>query len=181
MTCARAWYVSIPMRLALISAEQVSCMYYVVSYCDIPAAFIGESPCPLFQNEKIVQQPADFLQLTENYVKGAESFIKTNASMLASQFTTEFCSLTSCSPACPYYSITIPLLTDKKAPFFLYMAFQHTHHPQFASKTFTNSSVRGKFGDALNELDWAVGQVFQFIEDAGVKDNTFVFFTSDNG
>ncbi|XP_064396908.1 arylsulfatase A-like [Halichondria panicea] len=109
----------------------------------------GESPCPLFQNEKIVQQPADFLQLTENYVKGAESFIKTNA--------------------------------NKKAPFFLYMAFQHTHHPQFASKTFTNSSVRGKFGDALNELDWAVGQVFQFIEDAGVKDNTFVFFTSDNG
>ena len=61
------------------------------------------------------------------------------------------------------------------------MAFQHTHHPQFASKTFTNSSVRGKFGDALNELDWAVGQIFQFIEDAGVKDNTFVFFTSDNG
>ena len=74
---------------------------YVVSYCGIPTAFVGESPCPLFQNDKIVQQPADFLQLTENYVKGAESFIKTNASMLASQCTTgtEFCSLTSCSPA----------------------------------------------------------------------------------
>ncbi len=84
------------------------------------------------------------------------------------------------SPSCPYYGI-ICNYTDKKAPFFLYMAFQHTHHPQFAGKTFTNSSVRGKFGDSLNEMDWAVGQIFQFIEDAGVKDNTFVFFTSDNG
>ena len=43
----------------------------------------------------------------------------------------------------------IILFTDKKQPFFLYMAFQHTHHPQFAGKMFTNSSVRGMFGDAL--------------------------------
>ncbi len=39
--------------------------------------YAGTTPCALFKNEKIVQQPADFLQLTENYVKGAESFIKT--------------------------------------------------------------------------------------------------------
>ncbi len=66
-------------------------------------------------------------------------------------------------------------------PFFLYLAFQHTHHPQFAGKMFTNSSVRGTFGDSLNELDWAVGEIFRLLEYAGVKDNTFVFFTSDNG
>ena len=34
-------------------------------------------------------------------------------------------------------------------PFFLYVAFQHTHKPQFAGKEFTNSSSRGPFGDAL--------------------------------
>ena len=34
-------------------------------------------------------------------------------------------------------------------PFLLYMAFQHTHHPQYAGEKFTNSSIRGKFGDAL--------------------------------
>ncbi len=70
---------------------------------------------------------------------------------------------------------------DKKTPFFLYLAFQHMHAPQFAGKMFTNSSIRGQFGDALNEMDWAVGQIFQYIEEAGVKDNTFVFFTADNG
>ena len=61
------------------------------------------------------------------------------------------------------------------------MAFQHTHHPQFASKMFTNSSIRGPFGDSLSELDWAVGQIFDFLKTAGVDDNTLVFFTSDNG
>ena len=77
--------------------------------------------------------------------------------------------------------VYIIILTEKKTPFFLYVAFQHTHHPQFAGKMFTNSSIRGMFGDALNELDWAVGQIFSFLEEVGVKDNTFVFFTSDNG
>lgn len=66
-------------------------------------------------------------------------------------------------------------------PFFLYMAFQHTHHPQFAGERFTNSSIRLKFGDSLNELDWGVGQIFSALIEAGVSDNTFVFFVSDNG
>ena len=61
------------------------------------------------------------------------------------------------------------------------MAFQHTHYPQFAGKQFTNSSIRLTFGDALNELDWGVGRIFQALKDADVDDNTFVFFTSDNG
>ena len=68
---------------------------------------------------------------------------------------------------------------------------------------FTNSSIRGMFGDALvsdvqcmqyrnivatngtcilqNELDWEVGQIFNAINEAGIADNTFVFFTADNG
>lgn len=61
------------------------------------------------------------------------------------------------------------------------MAFQHTHHPQFSGQQFTNSSVRLTFGDALNELDWGVGQILQVLREANVEDNTFVFFTADNG
>ena len=66
-------------------------------------------------------------------------------------------------------------------PFFLYFAFQHTHQPQFAGKDFTNTTLRGPFGDALAELDWGVGQVMQALKDAGVDNDTFVFFTADNG
>ena len=68
-----------------------------------------------------------------------------------------------------------------KNPFFFYMAFSHTHKPQFAGEMFTNSSIRGHFGDALSELDWQVGEIMKTINEIGIHDNTFVFFTSDNG
>ena len=68
-----------------------------------------------------------------------------------------------------------------KNPFFLYMAFQHTHRPQFSGKRFTNTSIRGTFGDALSELDWQVGEIMETITNTGISDNTFVFFTADNG
>ena len=61
------------------------------------------------------------------------------------------------------------------------MAFQHTHKPQFAGEKFSNTTVRGAFGDALAELDWGVGQVIQALKDADVDKNTFLFFSSDNG
>ncbi|XP_070577437.1 arylsulfatase A-like isoform X1 [Ptychodera flava] len=38
-------------------------------------------------------------------------------------------------------------------PFFVYYSTQHTHHPQFASKDFRNTTHRGTFGDSLAELD----------------------------
>ena len=72
-------------------------------------------------------------------------------------------------------------LAATKTPFFLYVAFQHTHKPQFAGKDFSNTTLRGAFGDALAELDWGVGQVIQALKDANVENDTFVFFSSDNG
>ena len=85
-----------------------------------------------------------------------------------------------------YYTCTPPppppdVIIAVKTPFFLYVAFQHTHKPQFSGERFTNKTIRGHFGDSLAELDWGVGQVFQALRDAGVDQNTFVFFTSDNG
>ena len=61
------------------------------------------------------------------------------------------------------------------------MAFQHTHKPQFAGKDFSNTTLRGAFGDALAELDWGVGEVLQALKDANIENDTFVFFSSDNG
>ncbi len=49
---------------------------------------------------------------------------------------------------------------DQKVPFFMYMAFQHNHHPQFAGKMFTNSSVRGPYGDSLAEMDGEWGRSY---------------------
>lgn len=37
------------------------------------------------------------------------------------------------------------------------------------------------FGDAITEMDWAVGEVVQALKNSNVDNNTFIFFTADNG
>ncbi len=37
------------------------------------------------------------------------------------------------------------------------------------------------YSDVIRELDWSVGPVFAKLRDSGLDENTFVFFTSDNG
>eukprot|EP00061_Rhincodon_typus_P016720 g45082.t1 len=69
----------------------------------------------------------------------------------------------------------------QQKPFFLYYASHHTHYPQFASAGFTGKSKRGPLGDALMEFDASVGVILNAIRDAGVENNTLIFFTSDNG
>ncbi|XP_077120422.1 arylsulfatase A-like [Ranitomeya variabilis] len=71
-------------------------------------------------------------------------------------------------------------VTEKK-PFFLYYASHHTHYPQFASARYTGHSPRGKFGDALLEVDGTVGELVKSVLDMGVENNTLIIFTSDNG
>eukprot|EP00939_MAST-03C_sp_MAST-3C-sp1_P001955 g1955.t1 len=75
----------------------------------------------------------------------------------------------------------IKMSKEKNVPFFLYVAFNHVHVPDFASKAFCNTSLRGRFGDALSELDDAIGKIMRSLEESGVANNTIVFFTSDNG
>ncbi len=69
----------------------------------------------------------------------------------------------------------------KREPFFLYFPHTFPHVPLFASKKFSGSSPRGLYGDVVEELDWSVGQVLETLRKEGLAENTFVFFTSDNG
>ncbi|CAG5018801.1 N-acetylgalactosamine-6-O-sulfatase [Dyadobacter sp. CECT 9275] len=66
-------------------------------------------------------------------------------------------------------------------PFFLYLAHSMPHVPLFRSKEFENKSLRGLYGDVIEELDWSVGQVLQTLRETGMSKNTLVVFTSDNG
>jgi len=76
----------------------------------------------------------------------------------------------------------------KKDPFLLYMPFSHVHttaanqpEKQYASCQWNNTSPRGKFGDALSEVDWIIGNLMKKIKDAGIEENTLIMFTGDNG
>lgn len=66
-------------------------------------------------------------------------------------------------------------------PFFLYYASHHTHHPQYAGKETSGTSIRGRFGDSLAALDWEVGQIYEELKENGILEDTFFLFSADNG
>jgi arylsulfatase A-like enzyme len=70
---------------------------------------------------------------------------------------------------------------NRERPFFLYLAHSMPHVPLFRSESFAGSSLRGLFGDVIEEIDWSVGQVLQTLRDLQLDRNTLVVFTSDNG
>ncbi|GFY43569.1 steryl-sulfatase [Trichonephila inaurata madagascariensis] len=51
----------------------------------------------------------------------------------------------------------------------------------FCSDEFAGKSKHGRYGDNVEEMDWAVGQVMEKLESLGLYNNTFVYFSSDNG
>ncbi len=66
-------------------------------------------------------------------------------------------------------------------PFFLYLAYHMPHVPLFRSPGFAGRSLRGLYGDVVEELDWSVGEILQALRDEGAARDTLVAFTSDNG
>jgi arylsulfatase A-like enzyme len=70
---------------------------------------------------------------------------------------------------------------QKDKPFFLYFAATNIHHPFTPHPRFLGSSGCGLYGDFIQELDWAVGEILQKLDNLKLADNTLVIFTSDNG
>ena len=66
-------------------------------------------------------------------------------------------------------------------PFFIYLSHTFPHIPLHASEQFKGNSRAGIYGDAVEELDWSVGEVLKTLEEEGLEKNTLVFFSSDNG
>lgn len=70
---------------------------------------------------------------------------------------------------------------SKDQPFLLYLPYTMVHVPLFASKKFEGKSLRGLYGDTLEEIDWSVGRILDSLRKQKLDRNTLVFFTSDNG
>ncbi len=70
---------------------------------------------------------------------------------------------------------------NHEQPFFLYLPYSMPHLPVFASDAFAGKSLRGPYGDSVEEIDWSVGRIRKTLESLGIADNTLVFFSSDNG
>ncbi len=76
-------------------------------------------------------------------------------------------------------------------PFMLYFASQAIHVPHTPPKDYDGDAgeinekvlgvTGGRTGDMVYELDVQVGKLLDKLDDAGLTENTIVFFTSDNG
>ncbi|MCA1809544.1 MAG: sulfatase [Lentisphaerae bacterium] len=70
---------------------------------------------------------------------------------------------------------------DRTAPFFLYLAHMYVHVPLFVPKQFLDISRNGAYGGAVACIDWAMGMIEAELNRLGIKNETLVIFTSDNG
>lgn len=66
-------------------------------------------------------------------------------------------------------------------PFFLYVAHSMPHVPLFVTERFRGRSQQGLYGDVVMELDWSMGEILAALDRHGLRENTLVIFTSDNG
>ena len=71
--------------------------------------------------------------------------------------------------------------TNKNKPFFLYYSTHDIHVPRVPNPQFAGKSGMGPRGDAILEMDWAVGEITKKLESLGLTEKTIVIFTSDNG
>ncbi|NWY10323.1 STS sulfatase, partial [Aphelocoma coerulescens] len=67
------------------------------------------------------------------------------------------------------------------APFLLVLSYLHVHTALYASENFKGKSKHGLYGDAVEEMDWSVGQVLDALKKHNLSHKTLVYFTSDQG
>ncbi|MEZ6106059.1 MAG: sulfatase-like hydrolase/transferase [Pirellulaceae bacterium] len=66
-------------------------------------------------------------------------------------------------------------------PFFVVIWFHSPHMPLVDPEAITPENSADALKDGIENLDSAVGMVRQTLRELGVRDNTMVWFTSDNG
>ena len=73
------------------------------------------------------------------------------------------------------------IANHQKQPFFLLYAFTEPHVPRMPATIFKGKSGLGYRGDAIVQLDWAVGELVADLKRLALYENTIIIFSSDNG
>lgn len=113
---------------------------------------------PLYQNEKIMEQPVNLTSLAVKYAEHAVSFLERSAQNRSQPFFLYV-------PFSHVHQLCAPRDWDE----------QRTC--QWSAKHGFNST----FVDALEEMDWVAGQILDKLDELEFSTNTLVIFTSDNG
>jgi arylsulfatase len=71
--------------------------------------------------------------------------------------------------------------TKSAKPFFMYVSLTQPHLPTEPDPAFKGKTGNGDWADMLAEMDYNAGEMLDAIDRLGIRDNTLVIFTSDNG
>ncbi len=66
-------------------------------------------------------------------------------------------------------------------PFFLYLPLPSPHTPILPTEKWQGKSALNPYGDFVMMIDDYVGKLMDAIDEADIKENTLIIFTSDNG
>ncbi len=70
---------------------------------------------------------------------------------------------------------------NRDKPFLLYLAHTMVHSVIDASAEFKGKSRGDLYGDCVEEIDYHTGRLLDVLDELGLRDNTIVIFTTDNG
>ncbi len=66
-------------------------------------------------------------------------------------------------------------------PFYTYVPYTLVHFPTLPSEQFKGATGNGDWADCLAQIDHNVGRLLETVDRLGLRDDTIVIFTSDNG
>lgn len=126
----------------------------------------------------------------ENHRLEAEPTAYTKGNKIESGYSGPFWREGKMAPAFDFHGV-LPRFIDKamaflnrqtaQKPFFLYLPLAAPHTPWMPTDTYTGKSKAGEYGDFVQQVDAAVGQILQTLDRQGLAQNTIVIFASDNG
>ncbi|QDK80615.1 arylsulfatase [Spirosoma sp. KCTC 42546] len=143
-------------------------------YSYILPASLDMPPYCYLENQKLTELPTGY----------------TDGNKLQTGYTGPFWRAGKMSPSFDFYGVLPTFVTKatdflkkqtRKQPFFLYLPLAAPHTPWVPSKNYTGKSKAGEYGDFVQQVDAAVGEVLRTLEQSGLADNTLVIFASDNG
>ncbi|MEZ0484661.1 sulfatase family protein [Fibrella aquatica] len=143
-------------------------------YSYVLPASLDMPPYCYLENQRLIEQPT----------------AHTTGNKLQSGYTGPFWREGKMSPSFDFYGV-LPTFIDKAlsflqkqssaAPFFLYLPLAAPHTPWVPSPDYKGKSKVGEYGDFVQQVDAAVGEVLATLERSGLASNTLVIFASDNG
>lgn len=81
-----------------------------------------------------------------------------------------------------YVHEAVRFLRDARSePFFLYLAHLYVHVPIYVQERFARHAANGRYGAAVEAIDWATAVILHELASLGLDRDTIVIFTSDNG